>query len=100
MNKSDITVGMIRNMQHCIGFDKNQVTGTKHRVMHAYRNYYYTNHEHKGWNALVDSGLAYKNPNINDKGLTNFNLTPEGFKFLSDLCGFKKIVEIEEEKNQ
>ena len=95
MNKSDITVGMIRNMQHCIGFDKNRVTGTKYRIMHAYRNYYYTNHDHKGWNTLVDSGLAAKNPQISEYGMTTFKLTPEGFKFLSDLCGFKKIVEIE-----
>ena len=95
MNKTDITFGMIRNMQHCIGFDKNKVTGTKHRVMRAYRNYYCTHESHKDWNMLIAFGLAKRSADVSAEGVTYFRLTLEGFKFLADLCGFEKIIEID-----
>ena len=93
-NLSDITVFQIEEMQHAIGFDKNRVTGNKRRIMHCYRNYYCTHKDDKNWLNLVDRGLA--NMRFPDKnGIVYFHLTNEGFKFLSNLCGFEKMYEID-----
>lgn len=90
MNISDITVRQIEDMKHCIGFSKNRVTGTKHRVMYAYRNYYCDHQNNEGWNSMVEIGLAYKE-RPDKYGLTYFHLTKEGLKFLANLCGFEEI---------
>ncbi len=91
---NDITLDMIEEMQHCIGFDKNRVTGTKHRVMHAYRNHFCDHKDNEKWNKLRDLGLA--SMGSEDKnGITFFHLTEKGFEFLANLCGFKEIKEID-----
>ena len=93
MSISDITVFQIEEMQHCIGFRDNRVTGTKHRVMHAYRNHFCTHESDKSWNKLVEIGLAYKE-SAGENGITYYHLTGEGMKFLANLCGLEKIFEI------
>lgn len=92
---NEITLSMIKVMQHCIGFDKNKITGTKHRVMHAYRNHFCDVVTNKNWRKLVELGLAKQSTGISGNGITNFYLTDEGFKFLARLCRFDKIVEID-----
>lgn len=92
---NEITLSMIEEMQHCIGFDKNKITGTKHRIMHAYRNHFCDVNTNKTWRKLVELGLAKQNLMVNKDGITYFHLTDEGFKFLARLCRFDKIVEIE-----
>lgn len=93
--KSEITLDMIRDMQHCIGFAKSRVTGKDHRVMHAYRNHYCDYVDNKNWKTLIDLGLAKSTTNTIGNGIVYFSLTPEGFKCLADLCGFKEIIEID-----
>jgi hypothetical protein len=90
----EVTLGMIKNMQHCVGFSKSEVTGTKHRIMHCYRNYLHTHGSHDGWNKLVELEYATKSDRVDGNGNVAFSLTKKGFKFLSDLCGFLKIYEI------
>lgn len=91
----NITVGMIKNMQHCIGFEKNRVTGSKHRVMRAYRNYYVDHKGNKNWNDLIELGLADRSLREDNIGIATFYLTIKGFEFLAELCGFEKIIEID-----
>lgn len=91
---NNITVLQIKNMKHAIGFDKNRVTGTKNRIMHCYRNHFCAEKENKSWQDLVSQDLA-KIRKPNDNGFVNFYVTDEGFKFLADLLGFKKIYEID-----
>ena len=86
---------MIEEMQHCIGFDKNKITGTKHRIMHAYRNHFCDVSTNKTWCKLVELGLAKQSIMVDENGITYFHLTDKGFKFLARLCRFDKIVEIE-----
>lgn len=92
---NDITLDMIEEMQHCIGFDKNRVTGTKHRVMHAYRNHFCDHKDNIKWNKLKELGLAERNITEQETGITYFHLTSKGFEFLANLCGFKEIKEID-----
>lgn len=93
---NEITLSMIEEMQHCIGFEKNKITGTKHRVMHAYRNHFCDVNTNKNWRKLVELGLAKQSIMVNDEtGITYFYLTDEGFKFLARLCRFEKIIEID-----
>lgn len=91
---NEITLFMIEEMQHCIGFDVNKITGTKHRVMHAYRNYYCDVNTNKNWRKLVELGLAKQNIVADENGITYFHLTDKGFEFLARLCRFEKIIEI------
>jgi len=88
----DITVNQIELMQHAIGFSKNKVTGTKHRVMHAFRNHFCDNIVYE-WEILVEKGLA-KRGKADKDGIVYYSLTLEGFKFLGDLCGMR-IIEID-----
>ena len=93
---NDITLSMIEEMQHCIGFDKNKITGTKHRIMYAYRNHFCDIFTSKTWCKLVELGLAKQSIMVDDEtGITYFHLTDEGFKFLSKLCRFEKIIKID-----
>lgn len=91
----EVTLGMIKNMQHCVGFGKSRITGTKHRIMHCYRNYFCTHGSHDGWNKLVELEYATKSARVDENGIATFSLTKKGFKFLSDLCGFVKMYEID-----
>lgn len=91
---NNITVSMIKNMQHCIGFDRNKVTGNKYRIMHAFRNYYSDYIENENWNYLIELGLADRRLSKIHGGFVTFYLTPKGFNFLANLCGFKEIREI------
>lgn len=92
---NDITLSMIEEMQHCIGFDKNKITGTKHRIMHAYRNHFCDVNTNKNWLKLIELGLAKQNIMADENGITYFHLTAEGFEFLARLCHFDKIIEID-----
>ena len=85
----DITVNQIELMQHAIGFSKNKVTGTKHRVMHAFRNHF-CDTVSNDWESLYLKGLAKRGAPDKD-GIVYYWLTLEGFKFLGDLCGMKII---------
>ena len=72
----------------------NKITGTKHRIMYAYRNYFCDINTNKNWRKLVELGLAKQNIMVNENGITYFHLTDEGLKFLARLCRFEKIIEI------
>ena len=86
---NNITVSMIKDMQHCIGFDRNKVTGNKYRIMHAFRNYYADYIENENWNYLIELGLADRR--LGNGSFVTFYLTPKGFEFLANLCGFARI---------
>lgn len=88
---NNITVSMIKDMQHCIGFVDNRTTGTKNRVMHAYRNRFVDYKENENWNYLIELGLADRIVHGDDSGFVTFYVTKKGFDFLADLCGFAKI---------
>ena len=90
---NDITYEMIEEMQHCIGFRRNIVTGTKHRVMHAYRNHFCDHIDNKKWNELVKLGLAYVGQIDYETGVCFYHLTQKGLNFIAKLCGFENIVE-------
>lgn len=92
MKIEDITLKMIEEMQHCIGFPRNKVTGTKHRIMYAYRNHYCDHKDNKEWQSLVELELATQS-SADNVGITYYYLTEKGFKLLAVLCGFEKIVE-------
>lgn len=89
----EITLDMIEEMQHCIGFADNKVTGTKYRIMHAYRNHFCDHKDNKKWNTLIKLGLANMGSVNQESGITFFHLNKKGFEFLARLCGLKKIVE-------
>lgn len=89
---SDITVYQIENMKHAVGFNESKITGTKHRIMHCYRNHFCDHKDNKSWNDLVTRGLA-RMGNPHQNGIVNYYLTKDGFKFLADLCGFEKMYE-------
>lgn len=91
----EITVSMIKDMKHCIGFDKNKVKGTKDRIMYSFRNRFSDNVENENWNYLVELGLADRRISKIHPGFVTFYLTLKGFEFLAQLCGFKEITEIE-----
>ena len=95
MLERDITLSMIEEMQHCIGFQKNKVRGTKHRIMYAYRNNYCDHVDNVKWQALVKMGLARQNICEDGNGITYYHLTQEGFDLLARICGFDGIKEIE-----
>jgi len=87
----ELTVSEIDLMKHCIGFDKNKVTGTKHRFMHAYRNRFYCEIDRE-WERIRAAGLAERGK-MNKEKRVYYWLSPEGFAFLAKLCGLEKIVE-------
>lgn len=95
MLERDITLSMIEEMQHCIGFHKNKVRGIKHRVMYAYRNHYCDHVDNNKWQALVKMGLASQSICKDGNGITYYRLTLEGFALLARLSGFEAITEIE-----
>lgn len=94
MEYSDITYKQIEEMQHAIGFNKNKVTGIKHRVMRAYRNHFCDHIDNQSWEILRLKGLADRGKADKD-GICYFHVTENGLQFLATLCGFEKIVEIE-----
>lgn len=87
MKNYTITSEQIDNMKHCIGFDKNKVTGTKYRKMKVYRNYFTTSDNDKELDNLVDQGLMVKRDFKNGVGDNPkcYFVSDEGFEFLSDL---------------
>jgi len=95
MSRNRIELETIEEMQHCIGFSKNRVTGTKHRVMYSYRNHYCDHIDNAMWGNLVELGLATQSICKDLNGITYFHLTKDGFSLLADLCGFEKIIEID-----
>lgn len=85
------TYEQIDNIKHCIGFHNSKVTGTKHRKMEAYRNYYTTSDNNKDLDNLVDQGLMSRenfNNGVGDNPQCYF-VSEEGFNLLSDLTGIK-----------
>lgn len=90
-NYNSVTYAQIQLMQHAIGFSKNQVKGTKHRIMHAYRNYFCDSICDE-WEALKVMGLADRSQENKD-GYVYYRVTKDGLQFLADLCGFNKIME-------
>ena len=88
---NNITVSMIKDMKHCIGFEDSRVSGNKNRVMHAYRNHYVDYKENENWNYLIELGLADRSVDENNTDFVTFYVTKKGFDFLADLCGFAKI---------
>jgi hypothetical protein len=91
---SGVTFRQIEMMKHAIGFEKNQVTGTKNRIMHAYRNRYYDAISNENLQWLCKCKLM-KQGTPNEQERCTYWVTEEGFAFLARLCGFKKIVEVE-----
>ena len=95
MIERDITLSMIEEMQHCIGFHKNEVRGIKHRIMYAYRNHYCDHVDNFKWQELVRMGFASQSITKDGNGITYYHLTEEGFKLLARISGFERITEIE-----
>lgn len=89
--KDQIPVELIRQMQHAIGWAENRVSGTKNRVMYAYRNRFIIS-PNNIWESAVFFGLAEKT-NLNKDGYVCYSLTQSGLEFLGDLCGIKIILE-------
>ena len=95
MLERDITLSMIEEMQHCIGFHKNKVRRIKHRVMYAYRNHYCDHVDNVKWQALVKLGLASQDICEDGNGITYYHLTQEGFDLLARISGLEGITEID-----
>ena len=96
MKDYSVTKSQIDNMKHTIGFSNRKVRGTKYRKYEAYRNYYATQEGCEDFNGLVD--LCDKGLMISRQDGTTgwlFHLSPEGFRFLSDITGVN-ITESEE----
>lgn len=96
MKDYSVTKSQIDNMKHTIGFSNRKVRGTKYRKYEAYRNFYSTQEGCKDFEQLVD--LCNKGLMISRKNGTYgwlFHLSPEGFRFLSDITGVN-ITESEE----
>lgn len=91
MKNYSITSDQISYMKHCIGFDKNEVRGTKNRRMEAYRNYFTTSNDDKELDNLVNQGLMNKKdfPNGCGDNPKVYFVTNEGFEFLSKLTEIK-----------
>jgi len=89
MKNYTLTYEQINNMKHCIGFHNSKVTGTKHRKMEAYRNYYVTSDNDEMLDNLVDQGLMIKRKIGNCEGDESkvYRVSEEGFIFLSELTG-------------
>lgn len=96
MKNYTITSEQISHMKHCIGFNKNKVTGTKHRKMEAYRNYFTTSDNDEELDNLVEQGLMVKRDFKNGVGDNPkcYFVSNEGFEFLSDLTEIE-ITEME-----
>lgn len=90
-NYDNVTCAQIQLMQHAIGFNESQTTGTKHRIMHAYRNYFCDSICDE-WEALKAVGLAGRGKKSED-GFVYYYVTKDGLQFMADLCGFEKIIE-------
>ena len=91
---SGVSFRQIEMMKHAIGFDRNKVTGTKNRIMHAYRNRYHDVASDANLQWLCKCGLMQQGT-PNEQGYCTYWVTDAGFGFLARLCGFKKIVEVE-----
>jgi len=91
-----ISISEIENMKHCIGFEKSKVTGTKHRKMSAYRNYYTTSDVEPKFQNLITQGLMAEHPYPRGCGDNPkcYTVTEKGFKFLSELTSIE-ITEME-----
>lgn len=89
MDIRDITINQLSLMKHAIGFDRSKTTGTKHRVLHCYRNYFEAGEkDDSDWKQLVKLGLA------TNCGTCYF-VSHTGFKLIAEVCGFKKVVEVD-----
>jgi len=91
MKNYNFTYEQIRHMKHCIGFSDSKVTGTKHRKMEAYRNYFTTSDNVDTLDNLVEQGLMIKRKFENGVGSNpqEYFVSDEGFEFLSELTGIK-----------
>ena len=94
MLEKDITLSMIEEMQHCVGFNRNKVKGIKHRVMYAYRNHYCDHVDNVKWQALVKMGLAGQSICKDGNGIIYYHLTLKGLALLARISGLKDIKEV------
>ena len=88
MKDYSVTKTQIDDMKHTIGFKNRNIRGTKHRRYEAYRNFYSTQEGCEDFEQLVD--LCDKGLMISRQDGTFgwlFHLSPEGFRFLSDITG-------------
>ena len=87
MENYQLTTEQIDNMQHAIGYKPyNVVDG----VLEYYRNYYDCE-DNKGWNDLVEKGLATKREDIFCAGYYVYSLTSNGIDVLSKICKCKFV---------
>ena len=89
-----ISFRQIEIMKHAIGFDRNRVTGTKNRIMHAYRNRYHDVVDDENLQGLCKRGMMEQGK-PDEQGRCTYWVTKAGFEFLERLCGFKKIAEVD-----
>lgn len=87
MKNYSITSNQISYMKHCIGFNKNDIKGTKHRKLAVYRNYFTTSDDDNELDNLVDQDLMNKRdfPNGCGNNPKVYFVSEDGFKFLSKL---------------
>jgi len=84
-----INTTQIDLMKHCLGFDNDKVTGTKHRKYEAYRNYFTSSGDHSDWDDLVKQGLATKRDfphGVGDIPQVYF-VSDDGKEFLGKIIG-------------
>lgn len=86
MNELTVSLRQIREMKHCIGYEKGRVKGAKNRKYTAWRNYFTTSGNDANWDNLVEQELAerreFKGGGENAK---LYFVSAKGMKFLSDL---------------
>lgn len=85
--ETQITLGQINNMKHCIGFTNKKIKRGKYET---YRNYYTTCGDNENWDKLVELGLAGKRNSRMAGDFTKvYWVTKEGMEFLGELLGCK-----------
>jgi len=79
-----VTADQIEDMRHALGIDG--------RYKKPYRNHYYTESDDKGWNDLVDRGLAKKGGGW-EEGMCYFKVSIDGVRLLYKKKLTQKMIE-------
>ena len=84
MDVYDITLKQIKDMMHCIGFNRKLIIRGKYE---AYRNFYCTNKKVEKWDLLVDIHLAIRTAADEEFNTIKYfySLTDKGINVLENL---------------
>ncbi len=83
-----ISNAQIRDMKLAIGWNTENITGTKYRRIITDRNAYFTKDDHEYWNKLCAQGLAEKTPRTDVDGYI-YKLSVEGIALLEEITDVK-----------